>query len=199
VATAQALGVEVFYVTNRECKERAAGGPRCPQEADTRRNLVAAGFPPTDAAHLLLKGEVDAWTSEKSNRRALIAQTHRIVMLVGDDLGDFLSTARDMPLDERAAWVDLAEDWWGTRWIIVPNPIYGSWLKQLGEQPLDHLVALDAIVDAIHQERACAQASGGTGVGSPKAPAAPAAPAAAHAKAASDKIRVATWNLNNLQ
>lgn len=159
VWAARALGAEVFYVTNRACGARPGTDSACPQEADTLANLARAGLPPTDAAHLLLKGEQPDWGSEKTNRRALIAQSHRVVMLAGDDLGDFLPGAKGMPLDLRRARAQAAGDWWGTRWIILPNPIYGSWKQGIDPQPLDHLVAVDALVDTIKEEYAQERAS----------------------------------------
>ena len=47
-------------------------------------------------------------------------------MLVGDDLGDFIGDAAGTP-QERKARTQPHEDWWGRRWIMVPNPSYGSW------------------------------------------------------------------------
>jgi acid phosphatase len=176
VWTARALGVDAFYVTNRQCAPRPGNDSVCPQEADTLANLARAGFPPTDADHLLLRHEQPGWESEKSNRRALIAQSRRIVMLFGDDLGDFLPGAKGMPLDLREARARAARDWWGSRWIILPNPVYGSWTKALDPEPLDHLVALDALVTAIKAEHARVQA--GEAAAGP-ASATPAAPPAA--------------------
>jgi 5'-nucleotidase (lipoprotein e(P4) family) len=170
VWAARALGIEVYFITNRECKSRGPEGPVCPQEEDTLENLAWAGFPPTDSDHLLLKGEQRDWTSEKSNRRGLIATRHRILMLVGDDLGDFLPGAKTMSLDERTAQAKAARERWGTRWVILPNPVYGSWLQALGKPPVDQLAPVPAIVEAI--ERAT--------------------------NASCAPIRVVTWNMNNL-
>jgi 5'-nucleotidase (lipoprotein e(P4) family) len=184
VWAARTLGIEAFFITNRECKPRLPAGPACPQEADTLENLRLAGFPPTDPDHLLLKQEQRDWTSEKSSRRALIAQTHRILMLVGDDLGDFLPGAKTMSLTERAAEVEAARTWWGTRWIILPNPVYGSWYRGLGNRPADYLEPVSDVVDAIEREIA---AGGGTSTES-----------GAGAGESGAPIRVATWNMNNL-
>jgi acid phosphatase len=122
---AAAKGVTVFYVTNRG-----------PQEADaTRDNLKALGFPWKDAAAadigdvLLLGGEKPEWTSDKSSRRAFLARHYRILLLGGDDLNDFFP-ARLSPA-ERSAKAAAHEAWWGERWIILPNPMYGSWEDSL--------------------------------------------------------------------
>lgn len=119
---ARARGVTVFYVTNRDHKEEAA----------TRRNLSEQGFEVRDLPGnpalgdtLLTRGERPEWTSDKSTRRAAVAQQFRVVMLGGDDLNDFIP-ARAAPA-ERAEKSRLFEAWWGERWIILPNPAYGSW------------------------------------------------------------------------
>ena len=38
--------------------------------------------------------------------------------------------------------VDLTRDAWGAKWIILPNPVYGEWMKPLGlgAKDLDQLV-----------------------------------------------------------
>jgi len=114
-------GVTIFYVTNR--------GPQ--EEENSRLNLQAEGFPlkastvPEIGDSVLMGGEKKEWTSDKSVRRALIAKYYRVIMLCGDDLNDFIS-ARISPA-ERAAKAKPYESWWGERWIILPNPSYGSW------------------------------------------------------------------------
>jgi 5'-nucleotidase (lipoprotein e(P4) family) len=118
--TAAARGVTVFYVTNRDVSGKEA----------TRANLLAAGFPIDRTREvLLLKGE-NGWTSGKTARRALIAKDFRIVMLAGDDLNDFFPARTEHP-DPRKADVEEYADWFGERWIVLPNPTYGSWEASL--------------------------------------------------------------------
>jgi len=124
LAYARSRGVTPFYVTNREARE----------EAGTRRNLEALGFPlGADPARptLLLRGLRPEWaSSDKSPRRAWVASSYRLLLLLGDDLNDFANT-RDMSVADRAALVDRMTSWWGTRWIIVPNPMYGSFERAI--------------------------------------------------------------------
>jgi acid phosphatase len=111
------LGIAVFYVTNRNHE----------LEQPTRENLEKHGFPlPVDEDRLLLRGEREGWGSDKTTRRAFVARGYRIVMLVGDDLNDFVSGARVSPAD-RIALAERYSQWWGSRWVILPNPTYGSW------------------------------------------------------------------------
>jgi acid phosphatase len=116
-----ARGVLVFYVTNR-----VVGS-----ESHTRRNLEQAGFPLASGMDVILsKGEND-WPSDKSSRRRWVAEKYRIVLLVGDDINDFVSGARTKSPEPRLALVRKYDANWGTRWIVLPNPLYGSWEASL--------------------------------------------------------------------
>ena len=118
---AHAKGVRIFYVTNREHEVEAA----------TRRNLQDLGFPvDEDGGNILSKHEREGWGSDKGSRREFIAATYRVVLVAGDDLNDFLSGSRLEPRERIA----LAQRWrsnWGTRWIMLPNAIYGGWERSL--------------------------------------------------------------------
>jgi 5'-nucleotidase (lipoprotein e(P4) family) len=118
---AEAKGVRIFYVTNRDVEIEAA----------TRRNLEKLGFPvDSGGENLLSRNERKGWGSDKRSRRRFIAADHRIVLLVGDDLNDFVSGSQAPPGSRR----ELARRWgayWGTKWIVMPNPMYGSWERSL--------------------------------------------------------------------
>lgn len=103
--------VKEFFITNRPGVQRAA----------TMRNLERAGFPVSDDTLITRSGSPD-----KSQRRAAVAAKYRILLLVGDDLGDFLPSARTS-MEEREKRSEEYRSWWGERWIILPNPMYGSW------------------------------------------------------------------------
>ncbi len=113
LTAASAKGVAVFYVTNRSADERAA----------TLSNLRRAGFPNADDAHLLTRER----ESSKEARRSRIAQDFEIVLLVGDNLADFASAFDRQPLEERNAAVDRWRSEFGSRFIVLPNPLYGDW------------------------------------------------------------------------
>lgn len=113
-------GVAVFYVTNRDA----------PLEAATRENLRAAGFPLAAGPDVVLsRGEREGWGRDKSSRRAVVAGSFRVLLVVGDDLNDFLPAR--LPLAERAGLAPRHAGRWGERWIVVPNPMYGSWESAL--------------------------------------------------------------------
>ena len=136
-------GVAVFYVTNRTANLEDA----------TRRNLTALGFPvPTSGATdapldtVLTRGERPEWqASAKGARRAHIASRYRILLLIGDDLGDFVADASGT-VPERQTKTAPQDDWWGRRWIMVPNPSYGSWERAVIGTSKDPIAAKRAVL-----------------------------------------------------
>jgi 5'-nucleotidase (lipoprotein e(P4) family) len=114
---ASSKGIEIFYVTNRSERERNF----------TIKNLQKFNFPDADSAHLFpLKN-----TSSKEERRQNIAANHTIVMLLGDNLGDFSSLFDKKNTDERNQNVNFAGVEFGKRFIVLPNPVYGDWENSL--------------------------------------------------------------------
>jgi acid phosphatase len=115
-------GVRIFYVSNRDA----------PYEAATRSNLDAVGFPVAEEPDaVLLRGERPEWRSDKSSRMDEVARSHRVLLVIGDDLADFLPAARTASPEERRALAEAAADRFGTRWFVLPNPSYGSWMRSL--------------------------------------------------------------------
>ncbi len=118
---AAAWGVTIFYVTNRSAAGRES----------TIANLRTAGFPVAhDAANVMTIDESRGWTSDKSIRRRAVDRTHRVVLLIGDNLGDFLGGI-NADNATRTRLVADYEAWWGQRWFMLPNPAYGSWESAL--------------------------------------------------------------------
>jgi acid phosphatase len=118
---ALAKGVRVFYVTNRDWTLEDA----------TRQNLQDLGFPvDADGANLLSKGERAGWEFDKTSRRQFIAASHRVVLIIGDDLNDFVSGSQTEPR-RRLALARRWRSYWGTRWIVMPNAVYGGWERSL--------------------------------------------------------------------
>lgn len=115
-------GVTVFYVTNRTANLEEA----------TRANLEAEGFPVATSVDVVLtRGERPEWSaSPKGPRRAHIAASYRILLLIGDDLGDFVVDPSGTP-EQRETGTRPQEGWWGRRWIMLPNPTYGSWERAI--------------------------------------------------------------------
>jgi acid phosphatase len=135
VQLARASGVEVFYVTNRPCEPEGGAADPCPQETVTIGDLNEAGIP-ADASSVMMANEKPEWTQEKKVRRDLIAQDFRVIMLIGDDLGDFIPCSRTRVLDpctepatkaSRERETDRYSAYWGNGWYVLPNPMHGSW------------------------------------------------------------------------
>ncbi|MCY1532892.1 Lipoprotein E [compost metagenome] len=108
--------VEVFYLTNRDEADRAG----------TLKNLQKFGFPNADDAHLLLKSN----TSDKEPRRQKLLEKYNILLLCGDNLSDFSNVFYREGKDTKQQ-VDAARSLFGTKFIVLPNPMYGDWEKPL--------------------------------------------------------------------
>jgi acid phosphatase len=117
---AAARGVTVFYISNRPAHLNEA----------TVDNLRKAGFPVARDEQFLGLGTVvdgcEQEGSEKSCRRQLVGRKYRVLMQVGDQVGDFVTIAANTPEGRRAAIAPYM-DWIGERWWALPNPTYGSW------------------------------------------------------------------------
>jgi len=104
-------GVAVFYYSSRRENLRDC----------TARNLRALQLPFPEESRLLLNSG-----TSKSEYRAMIAGDYRILLLVGDNLHDFVDGSRTDP-SRRRDLVRTHADRWGREWIVLPNPMYGDW------------------------------------------------------------------------
>jgi len=113
---ADSKGVKVFYVTNRSAD----------QEEATRKNMAALGFPiGGNVDTFLMSKEKEDWTSKKGTRRAFVAKDYRILLLVGDNYGDFSDDSSKSEADRLASLqANMAHI--GHDWIVIANPEYGS-------------------------------------------------------------------------
>jgi 5'-nucleotidase (lipoprotein e(P4) family) len=118
IKAAAAKGIKIFYVTNR----------KAPLETATRNNLKVLGYPiDTSEDTVLMKGETKAWkSSKKSPRRAHVTANYRVLMVFGDNFGDFVDGYKGT-LAERQALYEKDDAMWGTKWFMLANPTYGSW------------------------------------------------------------------------
>ena len=135
IDAARAAGVEIFFLTNRACETLDGVEGDCPYEQVTIDDLREAGIE-TDPEHMLMAWEQPGWDKEKLTRREYVAKTHRVIMLFGDDFGDFVQCARAKPLTpctipatraSRHVALQKYEEFWGNGWYILPNPMHGSW------------------------------------------------------------------------
>jgi acid phosphatase len=101
------------------------------QEAATLANLRALGFPVAPGDVFLGKGTAvpgctQPGSSDKRCRRRLVAGRYRVLLMVGDQLGDFVSGDGHGRV-AREALLAAHRDRFGARWWMLPNPSYGDW------------------------------------------------------------------------
>lgn len=137
---AQSRGVAVFFISNRSARLEEA----------TRDALSGLGVVlPPDEDRVLLKRERRDWGVPKGSRRAFVAQRYRIVQIIGDNLGDFVDDFGVAP-EGRVREVARNGGYWGSLWIMLPNPVYGSW----EDAALGYDVKLDAAQRRGEKQRA---------------------------------------------
>ena len=111
-------GIKIFYVTNRVAELEEA----------TRKNIKNLGLPFDEDRDVLLMRDENGWGSDKVSRRALVAKDYRILMLVGDQLTDFISLEEaTTDIDSRKELAEKYSDMWGQKWFMLTNPMYGKW------------------------------------------------------------------------
>ena len=116
---AKSRGVTAIYITNRGASV----------EDVTRHVLARLEIPVDTATDVVLARHEQGWDgSDKGSRRAFVAARYRILLLVGDNFEDFLSVPQGQKsVAGREALLDKYADYFGSRWIVLPNPTYGSW------------------------------------------------------------------------
>jgi 5'-nucleotidase (lipoprotein e(P4) family) len=110
-------GVTVFYVTNRNAS----------LYEPTWRNLRQAGFPLETQNQLLMRGAETNWSWDKVGRRETVAKQYRIIQMIGDGLDDFMPSTEHMTPEERRSASNTYMAYWGEKWFMLPNPVYGDW------------------------------------------------------------------------
>jgi 5'-nucleotidase (lipoprotein e(P4) family) len=113
---ADSKGVKLFYVSNRTAEE----------EAGTRVNFERLGFPMSgNVDTFLFARKKPDWGSAKGTRRAFVAKDYRVLLMLGDNFGDFTDAYRGSEAERLKAFEDNKERW-GREWIMLANPAYGS-------------------------------------------------------------------------
>ncbi len=107
----------VFYSSNRDLVQKTA----------TIDNLKTVGFPDVSDETVLLRDK----ESSKEARRQSISAKYRIVLLMGDNLIDFAGVFDGKSVADRFTETDKARSNWGTKWIVLPNAMYGDWENTL--------------------------------------------------------------------
>ena len=108
--------VEIFYLTNRLESFRAP----------TIKNLINLGLPFKNENMLLMRKEQNS--RDKTERRKLVADKNRVVLIIGDQLTDFISTKEAYVFHtDRKKLAKKYSDMWGSKWFMITNPTYGRW------------------------------------------------------------------------
>lgn len=123
VSKLRAAGITVIANTNRSAAN-AKGSE------DTLRAAGLGEFKHGET--LFLMGNDDGGSS-KDARRATIAAKYCVIILAGDQLGDFSQqfNVRDLPAATRTALATgpAAVALWDKGWFLFPNSVYGPWEK----------------------------------------------------------------------
>ena len=118
---AASKGITVFYLSNRAADLSDV----------TLSNLRKLNFPIADGDPVFLGlGTIvsgcEANGSDKGCRRELISRNYRVLLQVGDQLGDFVDVVAGTREGREQAIAPYL-DWVGERWFVLPNPTYGQW------------------------------------------------------------------------
>ncbi|MFA8449802.1 MAG: 5'-nucleotidase, lipoprotein e(P4) family [Bacteroidales bacterium] len=114
---AKEKGVKTFYITNRKSH----------LEDVTVQNLKKEGFPFANADHVFPREGV----SNKESRRQEVAKDYNIIMYCGDVLPDFSDKFEGLKSEHRYNLVDSLKAEFGRSFIVLPNVMYGDWIKSL--------------------------------------------------------------------
>ena len=108
--------VEIFYLTNRLESYRAP----------TIENLINLGLPFKNDNMLLMRKEENS--RDKTERRKQVADKNRVILIIGDQLTDFISTKEAYVFHtDRKKLAKKYSDMWGSKWFMITNPTYGRW------------------------------------------------------------------------
>ncbi|MCU4674337.1 hypothetical protein N7931_01720 [Catenovulum sp. 2E275] len=128
IQKASSLGVTVLLISDRTCLPN----PRdpCPIKSKTLKmlNRNSLNFPKDQ---MFFRGEFSDWNQDQSSRRAFIAQRYRILMIIGDDINQMIPKTSNLPASARQKLVSQYDQMWGSRWFLIPNPVYGGWRDTL--------------------------------------------------------------------
>jgi len=114
---AKSKGVETIYISNRKTVDIEK----------TIENLKKLGFPFCNKDHVFLRDSV----STKKYRRQVVNEKYDVLLYIGDNLADLskIFDHRDTLLAKNI--VDKNSLEFGKDYLILPNPMYGGWVKPI--------------------------------------------------------------------
>ena len=108
------LHVAIFYISNRGV------GDLDP----TLENMSDLHLPQVNSDHVMLS----SGGSDKTSRKAEVTREgYTTILYFGDNLGDFLHLWDGEKNDVRNEQVKKYRSDFGSRYIVLPNPVYGTW------------------------------------------------------------------------
>ena len=110
-------GVQVFYISNRNVKGLQI----------TLSILQKLQLPDADTSHMLFMSN----DYSKESRRQMVMKDYDVVMLLGDNLNDFMKVFESRSINERLSATGSVKNDWGKKFIVLPNPVYGEWENAL--------------------------------------------------------------------
>lgn len=106
-------GVQIYYISDRTTS----------QVDDTIKNLEKEGIPVQGRDHLMF---LEDGVKSKEGRRQAVQEKTNLVLLFGDNLVDFADFSKTSEADRDKKLNELQKEF-GEKFIIFPNPMYGSW------------------------------------------------------------------------
>ena len=106
-------GVQIYYISDRTTS----------QVDDTIKNLEKEGIPVQGRDHLMF---LEDGVKSKEGRRQAVQEKTNLVLLFGDNLVDFADFSKTSEADRDKKLEELQKEF-GEKFIIFPNPMYGSW------------------------------------------------------------------------
>ncbi len=94
-------GITIFYISNRNVKGMNA----------TLYLLTKLNLPDADTSHILLLTN----SSSKEERRQSVFKDYDVVLLLGDNLNDFMNIFEGQPIDARLSETDKEKEEWGKK------------------------------------------------------------------------------------
>ncbi len=127
IAFAQEKGVEVIFISNRRVSELQS----------TMNNVAALGVQGVDSSNYFLRMD----EGSKMNRRSAVSENYEILMLFGDNLADFNEIFDKRSNADRNALVAGMKDDFGSKFVVLPNVLYGEWEGSLYNYKYDWTLA----------------------------------------------------------
>ncbi|WP_427113289.1 5'-nucleotidase, lipoprotein e(P4) family [Megasphaera sueciensis] len=113
-------GVSIFYVSNRFAHINYAA---------TVKNLKGLNFPSVDREHVLLMTN----TTDKQPRFDSVAAKYDVIVYMGDNAGDLPLYTDGTSMVQRNKIIDEHQADFGIKYIVFPNPAYGSWVGAMAK------------------------------------------------------------------